>query len=170
MTTVVSHQILKEKYFYPVTKGVYIGVDNLIPRDKTPAQMIMDRETCVVYLVDSNGSIFMQPAEMFPKEILYAPLWKTVPLPNVEFNRILTPPSTPPKQSIQQHAHQRGYVPSLATYTGTESPRWAETRHRRDSQPYSNAPSPHVRFVQPQPSGTYYVQPAAPTKSVRFAH
>lgn len=42
MATTLPHQILKEKYFYPVTgtKGVYIGTQELIPRDKTPARMV----------------------------------------------------------------------------------------------------------------------------------
>jgi hypothetical protein len=60
----------------------------------------MDQETLVVYFVGDDGRLYMQPAEMFPKEILYAPLWKTIPLPNVEFHRqILTPPTTPQRQS-----------------------------------------------------------------------
>lgn len=63
----------------------------------------MDRDTCVVYLVDSQGQLYMQPAEMFPKEILNAPLWKTIPLPREEFHRqVLTPPVTPPSQSRPQ--------------------------------------------------------------------
>lgn len=58
----------------------------------------MDRETCVVYLVDASGNLYMQPAEMFPKEILNAPLWKTIPLPKEDFYRIITPTPTPSRQ------------------------------------------------------------------------
>jgi hypothetical protein len=56
----------------------------------------MDQDTLVVYLVDSNGNLYMQPAHMFPKDILNAPLWKTKPLPRVDFERMVTPPQTPP--------------------------------------------------------------------------
>lgn len=175
----MSHRQLQEKYFYPVEglQGVWVGTNQKIPRDKTPAQMLYDRETCVVYLVDGEGRLYMQPAEMFPKEILNAPLWKTIPLPNVDFHRLITPPSTPQykPQSVQPHAYQRGYAPALATYTGNESPVWVETRHRRDSQVYSTAPSPRVAYVQTQPLAGYYssqqppvLAPAQP-KTVRFA-
>ncbi|KAG8829122.1 hypothetical protein FRC17_007115, partial [Serendipita sp. 399] len=167
----IPNRELKEKYFYPVQNiqgyNVYVATDEVIPSHKTPARLvsktlssspkstpnltplstshqIMDRDTCVVYLVDPNGMLYMQPQEMFPKEILNAPLFKTIPLPTVKFQQMLTPPPSPPRTttsaSSASSGRQRAAAASMTTapapapgassssfldtYTGSESSQW----------------------------------------------
>lgn len=164
--TTKPHDVLVGEYFYPVAvsqPGVkaYVATNKRASKNTTPGQLIMDKDTCVVYLVDANGMLYMQPAECFPHDILNAPLWKTIPLPKDDFRLscgLPTPPTTPPKPSS-------GLSSSSLAYTGQESAQWQQQRVRRDSAHVYPYPSSSSSVQQPQPQYRYAVSQSYPPSS-----
>ncbi|PVG01967.1 hypothetical protein CPB86DRAFT_811877 [Serendipita vermifera] len=176
---VVPRSVLEAKYFYPVgrNRDVFIGTPSKVTTPVQPeeARMIIEEGTWIVYIVDAEGRLYMQPPESFDPKILNAPLMKTVPLPAVEFQRLITPPPSPPSSSSQRApAHQSGYSPVLNTYTGRESSRWAEDRHQRSSaEYYPQQQQQQVQYSNAVPV-MQYPQPmqwvSAPTHQDQYLH